>query len=401
MIRLLLSAYACFPDWGTEPGFGWNWALHLARKGISVTVLTQVNNINGICRQLKDEKDGNLDLKFVGVNLRWTSSPYIHYLLWQRAALRKAKLLHLHKPFDIIQHVTFGSFHMGSWLWQLDSSPFILGPVGGGQTAPPELSAYFGREWWKEWVRSRITNLLRYSFWHKSMMRKSALVLATNKVTAKLAHDLGARRTELFLDTGLPEDFFVDALPHNRWGKNSLNVLWAGRIMPRKGLCLALDAISRVKIPICLTILGDGPQEPQISGWINERKLRNKVKWYGRVPWSKMKKAYLEHDVFLLTSLRESFGSQLIEAMATGLPIITLDLHGAQDWVPKEAGIKVPYGNPEQTANALAQALEGYADMSVSQKLAMSQAGYEFARLHTWPKKAERMIKLYEHILGL
>jgi NAD(P)-dependent dehydrogenase (short-subunit alcohol dehydrogenase family) len=44
MARVLLSAYACEPERGSEPGVGWNWATELARLGHQVTVVTRAAN---------------------------------------------------------------------------------------------------------------------------------------------------------------------------------------------------------------------------------------------------------------------------------------------------------------------------------------------------------------------
>src|ERR1700686_5022098 len=47
-LRILLSAYACEPGKGSEPGVGWHWAVEMARLGHRVTVLTRQNNRAGI-----------------------------------------------------------------------------------------------------------------------------------------------------------------------------------------------------------------------------------------------------------------------------------------------------------------------------------------------------------------
>ncbi|AST06080.1 hypothetical protein AF2641_03890 [Anoxybacillus flavithermus] len=44
MKKVLLSAYACEPNRGSEPGVGWNWAIELSKKGYEVWVLTRANN---------------------------------------------------------------------------------------------------------------------------------------------------------------------------------------------------------------------------------------------------------------------------------------------------------------------------------------------------------------------
>ena len=49
-MKLLLSAYACEPDRGSEPGVGWHWVLELAGLGHDVWVLTRTNNQQAIQR---------------------------------------------------------------------------------------------------------------------------------------------------------------------------------------------------------------------------------------------------------------------------------------------------------------------------------------------------------------
>ena len=58
--HILLSAYACEPDQGSEPGIGWNWAVSLARAGHSVWVLTRANNHEAIDRALARQPLRNL-----------------------------------------------------------------------------------------------------------------------------------------------------------------------------------------------------------------------------------------------------------------------------------------------------------------------------------------------------
>ena len=69
-MKILLSAYACEPGKGSEPGMGWHWALEIARLGHEVHILTRANNVNPIECGLA-ELDG-LRLKVHGYDLpRW------------------------------------------------------------------------------------------------------------------------------------------------------------------------------------------------------------------------------------------------------------------------------------------------------------------------------------------
>ena len=52
-MKILISAYACEPNKGSEPGIGWNWMINLVKKGHSVTVITRKNNKKIILKTLK------------------------------------------------------------------------------------------------------------------------------------------------------------------------------------------------------------------------------------------------------------------------------------------------------------------------------------------------------------
>ena len=85
--------------------------------------------------------------------------------------------------------------------------------------------------------------------------------------------------------------------------------------------------------------------------------------------------------------------------MALGLPIITLDLHGARDLVPNEAGIKVPVISPPQVVQDLAAAVDCFAALSTAEKNAMSSAALAFAKRNTWAARAEHAARLYEQLV--
>lgn len=231
------------------------------------------------------------------------------------------------------------------------------------------------------------------------MLRNTALVLVTNQETEKLARGMGAKRVIKFLDTGLPDWYILDKVPIKE-DSEILRILWVGRIIGRKALPLVLDALSKVSIPFELTILGDGSLSHKVPSWIRQYDLTGKVHYPGSVPWLDVKSAYKSHDVFLFTSLRDSFGAQLLEAMAHGLPIITLDHHGARDFVPKEASIKAAVTDPEKTVLELSEAIEKIADDS-ELRTQMGKAGLDFAKTQTWTRRAKRMSDLYAELLEI
>lgn len=399
-MRIILSAYACAPNTGSEPGFGWNWAIHLAREGHDVIALTLPCYKPLIRNELKKYDLPNLHFIYINIppiffqlvkkNIR------LHYIIWQWAILEKAR--ELAREVDLIHHVTMGTLAFASQLWRIDR-PFIMGPVGGGQLAPKAFSAYFDREWNFERMRFVTNKMLPLLPGMYRMMRESELILVTNEETSRLAHNLGATNVAYFLDAGLPDWYILDELPE-RVDDGCLQVLWVGRIMGRKALPLALEALSQVHVPFKLTILGDGSLSEKLPKWVANYGLNGKVDWRGRVSWNNVRNFYKYSDVFLFTSLRDSFGSQLLEAMANGLPIITLNHQGAKTFIPDKASIKINPTSPQDAIKGLVNAIESIAKSNTLRE-EMGRIGLEFARTQTWTQKAKRMTNIYTNYVKI
>jgi glycosyltransferase involved in cell wall biosynthesis len=202
------------------------------------------------------------------------------------------------------------------------------------------------------------------------------------------------------LDIGIPSAMLAETARRSRQA-GALKVLWVGRLVPRKALLLALEAVARVdrRIDIHCTIVGDGPQRRYLRDWVRQLHLGDRVEWLGQVNWEVAMRLYALHDVFLFTSLRDTGGTQLIEAMANGLPIITLDHQGARVAVPAEAGVKIPVTTARRTVRKLAHALERLAEEPAT-IAHMGNAARLAAAAHTWGRKAASMSELYASVVA-
>lgn len=406
-IRALLFAYACKPNSGSEAGAGWNWAWHLAEVGHEIWVITTVESQASIEQELAHKSLPNLHFVYVEtppwlkryVRGRFVElyGYYAHYLGWQKQAYKTALNLEQEHLFDLVHHVTWGGVNTGSWLCYMNK-PFIFGPVGGGQVAPPAFKKYFLKNWRLETVRSFLVKFIKFNRFVVTTVNQADLVLATNSDTLNLAQKLGAKRVEYFLDIALPENYFPTELPIKTTSPE-LRLLWVGGIFPRKGLRLALESLQQVNkhIPFQMTILGSGYQSDFVISWIEEFGLEKRVTYSGKIPWIEVKNAYLNSDVFLFTSLRDSTGMQLLEALSQGLPIIGLNHQGVKDFVPAEAAIKVPITNSTDTIKGIAKAIE-YLFEHPKERLEMGRIAYEFAKIYTWKQNAIKMSKYYQEI---
>ena len=397
-MKILVSAYACSPTQGSEGGNGFHWVWETAALGHEVWCMTdspgRADLDKWLADHVKDPVAARIHPVYVDVPAavnylyRWQFGVYVHYLVWQRCALSIARQLDEAQDFDVVHHVTFNSLQMASGLWRLNK-PLLLGPLGGGIKAPESLRLYMPNWFKTETMRNLVSQLLITLDPNvRQSLRRAALVFAANGETAALARSLGARRVELAISTAQPTAFFPAEYPSRPpLTGRPLRILWLARLYPRKGLHLVLEALALVdnRVPFQLDILGDGPVGPLVPGWIAAAGLQDRVTWHGSVPYDAVRAAYLSHDLFMLCSLRDTYASQYIESMALGLPILTLDHHGATDFIPDDAGIKVPVQSAEATAAALARAVEHLYDHP-EELVRRGQASFAFASQYSWPQ---------------
>ena len=144
-MRILLSAYACAPGMGSEPGVGWSWSRELARRGHEVVVVTVKSMAHRIREELASAAGPVPEYVFIDF-AAWPTLPdriwprfmRLHYVCWQLAAYRAALRLHRKRPFDCVHHLTWGSVRLPTFMWRL-GVPLIFGPLGGGEVAPKAM----------------------------------------------------------------------------------------------------------------------------------------------------------------------------------------------------------------------------------------------------------------------
>jgi glycosyltransferase involved in cell wall biosynthesis len=405
-MRVLLSAYSARAGHGSEPGTGWGWARHLAEAGHDVTLLTHARNEADNRAWLGRHPLPNLAMECVPssrpVRALRAAVPsdragrVIEYVAWRRPALRRARRLHRDAAFDVVHHATYGSIVPGSPMWRL-GVPFVFGPLGSGQRVPSGARALFGHAWYWERLRNGIIAATgrRLNPLAATAVRHAATVVATNDATLQVARGLGARHVELMCDTGIAAELLAGPRRRPR-GQPRHRVVWVSRLTPRKGLRLAVDAIAQAarEIDVELHIVGDGPQRADLARWVTELGISDRTRHHGRLPWRKVMDLYASCDALLFTSVQETFGSQLVEAAAFGLPIVAVDLHGAASVLPADAALKAPFRDIPSVAAALSRALVHLLTDEATYA-GLSQGAINFARSQTWPERVRRMERLY------
>ncbi len=396
-MRVCLIGYACNPDAGSESGFVWNWAVELGR--IHQVWLVYSRGPGDLIR----ERLNKLGLHSVHLchvpGVRWMQhvdrlhDP--HYKIWQRSVLGPICQLHATHRFDVIHHVSFGTVSVPPLAWRVDV-PFVWGPVGGAQLMPKMFVGRCGTSKLEERLRELRVRFALGGRPFVQAARGSTVALATNRETEQALRRAGARDVRLFVDSGVVRHDVPDVPRPVQPG--FLRLLWAGGVIRRKSLHLALIAMHRVgAASVHLTVAGDGPMLGPAMEFAVEHGLNGRVTFRGRVPWREMPALFGRSDALLFTSLRDSFGSVVMEAMGYGLPVITLDHQGVGTFLPSDASVKIPVKNIDATSLALAQEIELLAD-DPARLAKMSLAARRFARSHDWTSKAREMTAVYKSV---
>ena len=403
-MNILLIGHACGPGMGSEPGYTWNWAHHLSRQH-QVWVIAHPQHRSKVEAWLLENPNPNI--RFVWVNVKSVLDPWkpergeqgigIHYLLWLKTAYATAQKLCKEIAVDVAHHVSWGTLRAAPPLWRLPV-PSVWGPIGGGQCTPFAFLRYFGWRAGQEVLRTVSVKTRYFSPGLRKAALSSALIFATNKETQGMLKRIARAKVRLLLDCGLPSVWVSPDPPPADRSSREFTLLWAGRLEHRKALTLALQALSRIRhIGARLVIAGTGALRPKLEAIASDLGVASRVRFLGSVPHGSMQALFQSADAFLFTSLRDSFGSVVLEAMAHGLPIVTLDHQGVGTFVPDDAGIKVPVTYPRETVQSLASAIEKLVE-SPTLLRSMQLAGWSFAKAQTWDLRAQRMTKIYEEV---
>jgi glycosyltransferase involved in cell wall biosynthesis len=406
-LRVLLSAYACEPGKGSDPGVGWSMAVGAAREQ-DVWVLTRANNRLPIETEMAGSPVA--DLHFIYYDLPawarfWKKGQkglHLYYYLWQVGALRTARRAHDDVGFDLVHHVTFVKYWIPSLVGPGLGIPFVWGPVGGGETVPKGFRREYGR-------RGRLFELARgIGRWagdHDPLVRRaargSAVALATTATAAARIARLGAPDIRVVSEAALPgaDVEHLAAMPPPGSG-NPFRVVSLGRLQHFKGFHLGIEAFALAAVPGSeYWIVGAGPERQNLEELSRRSGVADRVRFFGEMARADALDLLAECHVLLHPSLRESGGWVCLEGMAAGRPVVCFDLGGPGVQVTDDTGVKVPAVDRTQAVTDIARALRWVAEEPAAAR-AMGERGRDHVRRHyEWGVKSAQVSALYKEVL--
>lgn len=335
-MKVLLSAFACEPDKGSEFAVGWNWAVSLSRAGHDVVVMTRSQSRMAIEGALAGI-DAQPRFAYFDVprKLRWQARGplHVHAFLWQWLAVEFARSLHRRERFDRVHHVTYAGVRVPSFLGKL-GVPFIFGPVGGGEHAPWRLRVGYGAAALAlELIRDAANLTVRLSPTMKSTFQRASQIYVTSPETLALLPTRYRSKASIELAIGIdepPGDRKASA-PLLSARRGGLRVLYAGRFVDFKGMHLGLPGFARLAREddqARLSMVGEGPAKLRWQRLARSLGIEHQIDWVEWQAGQAMHRVYQQHDVLLFPTLHDSGGLVALEAMRYGLPVVCLKLGG-------------------------------------------------------------------------
>jgi glycosyltransferase involved in cell wall biosynthesis len=383
-LQILLSAYACEPGRGSEPGVGWNAALEIA-KHHDVLVITRANNRSVIeawleCNPVPGLRFAYYDLpKWAMWWKRGGRGVALYYYLWQIGIYLVARRLLPTTRVDVIHHATFVKYWVPSFL-SLLPRPFVWGPVGGADSTPrvfwADLSGpgrfYELARWIAQWIAEATASRLK----------------TLGAADVRLLGAIGlSRHTLESISTGIQTS-------SDRHG--SLRLISIGRLQDFKGFQFALRALARAaNSDVEYWIVGDGPARHRLEDETSDLGIAERVQFLGHLTREEVLTKLGRSDVLVHPSLHESGGLVCIEAMAASVPVVCLDLGGPATVVTAETGIKIGADSPLQVVQDLTDAISQLdRDRALLSRMATASRARVEAE-YRWEKKGEKLALLH------
>jgi glycosyltransferase involved in cell wall biosynthesis len=287
---------------------------------------------------------------------------------WWRASSQAVARLHQEDPIDLVwSQSTAGLGYLRS-VGQGPSLPYVaiihgtgIGELRGSWRAfchapSPRGAAILALNLWRRWRSPGV--------WRRCMARIGRLIAVSQSVANDLLGYLGAPAERIvMIPNGIDTSRFRPDTAERMALRDSLGLAGAdmlaivtGRLSPQKGTDVAIRAVARVP-EAHLLVLGSGSHEAVLRRLVQRLGVADRVHLMGRVAYDEVPVYLAGADLALCPSLLdEAFPLSVIEAMASGLPVLATEVGGVATAIRQgEDGYLVPPGSVAALAQRLAE----------------------------------------------
>ena len=400
-MKVLLSAFACDPFFGSDEEVGWQWAKELSSRGVNVTVITRKSHQVSIEKHVAATGQCAL-AKFVYIDLdglhsilrQFNRRNHIYYYFWQWAAYRTVTRLHAVENYDLIHHVTWVSFRQPSFMGLL-GIPMYFGPVAGGDEIPTGYAKSFSfNQRMIEILRGAANKVTRFDPFMRMTYSKATKVFFTSQSHLLRVPKFVRAKAGVELAIGCDSNEIKPLGITSETGRHGNRLLFAGRCVGWKGMDIGLQIfakIHRLRPDVTLTIVGDGIDRMRWMKRSEELGLADAIDWQGWLSKLAVLDLYARFDVLFYPSLRDSGGFVVLEALQCGLPAVVFRLGGPGVVVDDSCGAAIEAGpDIDETVERFAHAVLATLKRA-NEDPALPAACHARAREFTWDALIQRI----------
>jgi glycosyltransferase involved in cell wall biosynthesis len=412
-LEIIISAYSCCPNRGSEPGMAWEWINHLA-KFHKIHLITNCEFKDELINGLRDSNlDGQVIIHFNNIGEKATRMGhnqgdwrfYYYYKRWQKRTYHIAKEIIINNNIDLVHHLNMIGFREPGYLWKLDR-PSVWGPIGGLNFIPISfLKEANGFIKIKLIVKGIITYIqINFSPRVQSAIKNNEIVIGAVENSKREILKFKKNNVHLLNETGCHFKEYDDESIANRFDNDNFNVLWVGKSQFRKQLDLALKIIENIKYikNLKFHIVGVDMKDSDYHKYLEKIKvlgIEGIVHWHGKLPRSEVVNLMSKSQLFLFTSLDEGTPHVIIEAIENKLPIVCFDTCGQGECVNESIGVKIPVTNPKKALKDYTNTII-YLNQNRNVLNEFSQNCLNRSKELSWDSKVEKMNDYYDDAIS-
>lgn len=227
----------------------------------------------------------------------------------------------------------------------------------------------------------------------KAIWKKASLLVACSEGLKSRALRLLPSASIDVIPNGVELERFHP--PETMRKSDELKLITVGRLSVTKRVEMLIDAVEMLHKDGCkvhFTIVGGGGLEQKLRQIVLERNLISVIEITGRIESEKMPELYRQNRIFISASMQEGMSNAMLEAMASGLPIITTRCEGVEELIT-DNGVVVEQADAKSIANAI----KSVADNEKSYKTMCITARRQAERF-SWYNVAQEYTQCYDHI---
>lgn len=318
-------------------GGGANACLNLSREYANIEHAVTIVTVwyEGLKEEETDQNIHIIRLKARRKHPEHCGFPEMLDFLWR--ALIRADRLQRVEHFDICQvFFAIPSGPVGYYLKKRYKLPYLI-RFGGGDI--PGFQERF-----------RFLYKLLGPF-EKIIWKDADALVANSQGLKSLANRFYDKREIAIITNGVDENQFsaIDSsgMGDRQQSDGEVRLLFVSRLIERKGLQFVIPMLSELNEKsgrrVSLLIVGDGPYRPHLEKITAEHKLEGLVSFVGQKDKKELPSYYRQADIFILPSRKEGMPNVVLEAMASGLPIVMTACEGSRELIDGN-GYAVPVG---------------------------------------------------------